>query len=207
MAGAPQAGMNAAFRRLPWRGIIGGVVYRGNARPLLKRHYFHADYCPAEVWWLNFDGNTIIHSIDHSAEIRRPDGQRFGAVSTFGVDIEGEMFVVDHLSGVDRIVTVLKMTAPPLVAGQRADFTITGAPPDERVGLVYSFDGVGRTRIGYLEIDLALRRLMLAGMARTDGNGRATFSINVPPAAAGRAVWLQAAHFGNTSNVVKRVVE
>lgn len=187
--------------------VIGGVLYRGNAIPLLKRHYFYSDYCSAEVWSLNFDGNRIVHSLDHSAELRRPDGQRFGAVSSFGVDLEGEMFIVDHLSGIYRVVTAMQLAAPPLVSGQPAQFVITGAAPETVVGVVYSLSGIGYTRVGHLEIELGLRNPVLAGTVRADANGRAALTLNIPPAARGRDIWLQAAHRGNTSNVVKRVVQ
>jgi len=187
--------------------IIGGVLYRGEGIPLLGGRFFFADFCSAEVWSIEFDGRRVLSIKNHSEQVRLPNGERFAAISSFGVDHQGEVLVADMGWGIHRIVTVLQLDAPTLRAGRSVEFTVSGAEPDVPVRVFYSLEGLGRTPIGLLDVELALADPRLAGVAHADSNGRAAFTATVPSGARGRTIWLQVAHRGNTSNVVKRVVE
>lgn len=187
--------------------IIGGAVYRGSAMPLLDGHYFYSDFCSGEVWSLLYDGQRIVETLDHSAEVRRPNGQRFGGLSSITQDHEGNLLIVDFTSGVYRVVTVMQLEAPPLIGGQRAEFMLSGATPGRRVVLFYSLDGTGRTRIEPLDVTVALSNPLVAGFATADAEGRARWSVPVPHTARGRTIWFQAAEMGNASDVVLRSVE
>jgi glucose/arabinose dehydrogenase len=64
--------------------ITGGVVYRGSAIPELAGQYLFADYCTG---WLR--------SVDRDGEIREWfPAETFTGVTSFGVDGEGEPYVI-----------------------------------------------------------------------------------------------------------------
>jgi glucose/arabinose dehydrogenase len=101
--------------------ITGGFVYRGRALGAAYRgRYFFADL-NGRVW-------SMALSIDGSGEARASDlmehtselggGTRLGNISSFGVDSDGELYVVSYSNG-----TILKMigtpSAPPTPAGLR----------------------------------------------------------------------------------------
>ena len=69
--------------------ITGGVVYRGSQIPELDGHYFYSDYCAG--WLRSFryqDGQAQEHT-DWTNQVGVP-----GRVVSFGVDHEGEMYVM-----------------------------------------------------------------------------------------------------------------
>ena len=68
--------------------ITGGVVYRGTAYPNLVGKYVFADYCNNRIGYVS-DNGTITWGATH------PDN-RF---TSFGEDMNGEMYVIGHLSG------------------------------------------------------------------------------------------------------------
>ena len=97
--------------------ITGGFVYRGAALPAAFRgRYFYADYVAARVWSLALTVNastgeaTASDVRDHTAELSA--GAALGSISSFGVDSDGELYLVSHTRG-----TILKIVAP------------AGAPP------------------------------------------------------------------------------
>jgi hypothetical protein len=76
--------------------IVGGHVYRGDAMPALQGGYVFADYCSGEVFLLdprNPDETVLALDTDR-------------ALSSFGLDDAGELYVTD-LAGGD----VLRVTA------------------------------------------------------------------------------------------------
>lgn len=78
--------------------ITGGVVYRGKAVPALRGHYLYADYC--QGWIRSFryaDGRTADH---REWRIDRP-----GSISSFGVDGDGEAYVVTLEGDVFKVVS------------------------------------------------------------------------------------------------------
>ncbi len=187
--------------------IIGGSVYRGESIPLLGGHYFYADFCSRESFSVRYDGSQVVESLDHSGELRKPDGSAFGAFSSFGEDLNGELFVVDLLSGVYRIKTAMHLDVPNLFAGGHAVLTVSGVSPNARVLFLYSLLGPGKTPVPQYDVTLALRHPLIAGPATANGLGVATLSGNLAPGLAGRTLWFQAAEIGNTSDVSRRVVQ
>ena len=69
--------------------ITGGVVYRGEAIPELYGTYFYSDYCGGYLRSFHFDGDGIRDETDWTEQVGVP-----GQVVGFGVDGEGEMYVV-----------------------------------------------------------------------------------------------------------------
>ena len=80
--------------------VVGGVVYNGSAIPELKGHYFYGDVCAGFLRSFKWNGTLATDLRDWTPEVG-PLTQ----LLSFGVDTEGEMYVLtfDH---VFRIVPV-----------------------------------------------------------------------------------------------------
>ncbi len=187
--------------------ITGGSVYRGEAMPLLAGRYFYAELCASEVFSIRGAPSSTRNLIDHSAEIRKPSGDRFGAIVSFGEALDGEMFLVDHATGIYRIVTVMQLDVPALTAGRAAEIAVSGVTPRAAVTLLLSQDGTGPTPMRQLDVTLALRRPVIVARANADPDGLAVFSGVLGQSLRGRTLWFQAAEVGNTSDVSRRVVQ
>jgi len=83
--------------------VIGGFVYRGCAIPDLQGTYFYGDYCKREIWSFRFDGNTLTEHANRTPELD-PAGLAFEKIVSFGEDNAGELYVVDLLHGIFKIV-------------------------------------------------------------------------------------------------------
>lgn len=71
--------------------VTGGFIYRGSKYPAMNGYYFFTDYCNDEIWSLHNSTGTWIN-ISHD----RYSGNNF---STFGEDINGELYVAGIASG------------------------------------------------------------------------------------------------------------
>lgn len=67
--------------------ITGGYVYRGSKYPVLDGAYFFGDYCTGFIWSLRREGDQW------QMTKRLESGLR---ISSFGEDVNGEVYVVDH---------------------------------------------------------------------------------------------------------------
>jgi glucose/arabinose dehydrogenase len=99
--------------------ITGGFVYRGTRLGAAFRgRYFFADYS-GRLWSLalTIDGSGAAHASDrreHTAELG--GNAVLGQISSFGVDADGELYVVNHSAG--RIVRITAaLGAPPTPTG------------------------------------------------------------------------------------------
>ncbi len=72
--------------------ITGGYIYRGTQNALPLGTYLYGDYCSGEVF--SWNGSTQTIQLDTAF-----------AISSFGEDEAGELYVVDLNGGVSRIVT------------------------------------------------------------------------------------------------------
>ena len=76
--------------------ITGGFVYRGSKWPALAGAYLFADYCSGTIWGLGVSDPgakppvVLLHS-----------GM---AISSFGEDLSGELYVLDHAAGTVSLV-------------------------------------------------------------------------------------------------------
>ena len=92
--------------------ITGGYVYRGSSTPLRGRYVF-GDFISSRVW-------SIALTLDESGEARVSDlrehtaelggASELAGISSFGIDADGELFIVSYSRGV-----VLRILAPPAV--------------------------------------------------------------------------------------------
>jgi len=90
--------------------ITGGYVYRGSALgSTFQGRYFFADYVAARVWslGLSVDPSTrearVSTITEHTAELGN-----VGNISSFGVDADGELYLVSHSTG-----RIIKIVGPP----------------------------------------------------------------------------------------------
>jgi glucose/arabinose dehydrogenase len=72
--------------------VTGGYVYRGQQFLTLYGNYFVADYCTGIIWSLfpEADGTWTSQQVFSSGLI----------ISSFGEDINGELYVIDHSGGI-----------------------------------------------------------------------------------------------------------
>src|SRR5262249_38974721 len=94
--------------------------YRGSALPsTFQGRYFFADYVSARVWSLAFDIDPatreahVSNVTEHTSELGG-----VGNISSFGVDADGELYLVSHSTG--RILKIVgPAAAPPAPTGIR----------------------------------------------------------------------------------------
>lgn len=101
------------YGRTAGASVTGGIVYRGRAlEARFRGRYFFADYVSGRVWSLALavdagTGEAVASDLrDHTAELNGAD--RVGSVSSFGVDADGELYLVSHNLG-----KVLKIVSEP----------------------------------------------------------------------------------------------
>ena len=66
--------------------VTGGYVYRGRAVPAMRGRYVYGDVCSGALW-------TLEAGRDRASDIRRED-EAIEGVSSFGQDLEGELYAV-----------------------------------------------------------------------------------------------------------------
>jgi glucose/arabinose dehydrogenase len=80
--------------------ITGGVVYRGCRLPGYQGTYFYGDYCSGIIRSFRLENGRAVDSRDWTSSL----GRGIGSLSSFGVDADGEAYMVDHDGAVYRIV-------------------------------------------------------------------------------------------------------
>jgi len=95
------------YVRTDGRAVTGGFVYRGNLYPNMVGHYIFADYTSGNFWDLVRNGQGQWISQKHGALTGNP--------STFGEDVNGELYVADLDGVIYRVqdTTVVTPTVPP----------------------------------------------------------------------------------------------
>jgi len=81
--------------------INGGYVYRGSAIPALRGTYIYGDYCSNRVWSLVWKNGNLMSEGELSEDLDSTN--MIQAMSSFGQDAEGEIYVVDLAGTVYRI--------------------------------------------------------------------------------------------------------
>jgi len=80
--------------------VTGGYVYRGCRMPGYHGTYFYGDYCTALIRSFRLENGQAVDQRDWTSSLSRD----VDAISSFGVDGEGEIYIVDHFGEVYRIV-------------------------------------------------------------------------------------------------------
>jgi glucose/arabinose dehydrogenase len=79
--------------------VVGGFVYRGCKIPGLQGTYFYADYCQGTIHSLRYSGGVITEHVDRTAELAPGGILDIGSISSFGLDGEGELLILDSGGG------------------------------------------------------------------------------------------------------------
>lgn len=80
--------------------VTGGYVYRGEAIPELDGHYFYGDWCGGWVRSFRFD-ESVSNETDWSSELGA-----VGAITSFGTDASGELYITTGEGTVFKLVPV-----------------------------------------------------------------------------------------------------
>jgi hypothetical protein len=102
-SGCPTAGLTlpvAEYSHGEGCSVTGGYVYRGCRLPGYHGTYFYGDYCTGFIRSFRLENGRAVDERDWTANLSRD----VDALSSFGVDGEGEIYIVDHFGEVFRIV-------------------------------------------------------------------------------------------------------
>lgn len=77
--------------------ITGGVVYRGSRHPSLRGKYLYADFVSGKVWALSAE-----NARETANELLVTEA---GAISAFGEDAAGEVYLLDHQGTIKQLGT------------------------------------------------------------------------------------------------------
>src|SRR5690606_31691901 len=78
------------YGRAQGQSVTGGFVYRGANAPALQGRYVYGDYGSGRIWALAFDGTTATDNREVA---------RLSAISSFGVDESGELYILHRGEG------------------------------------------------------------------------------------------------------------
>jgi glucose/arabinose dehydrogenase len=81
--------------------VIGGHVYYGQLVPEMYGHYVYGDYCTGWIRSAPHSGGRLGEPIDWTSMIPRP-----GQITTFGLDLDGELLIATLEGAVYRLVPV-----------------------------------------------------------------------------------------------------
>ena len=105
------------YGRTDGQSVTGGYVYRGTALGAMYRgRYFFADFIRGRVWSIGLaidqsTGEAVkTNLIEHTAELG--GSAMLGNVSSFGVDADGELFIVSYSRG-----AIVKVLSAPVDSG------------------------------------------------------------------------------------------
>jgi glucose/arabinose dehydrogenase len=98
--------------------ITGGYVYRGSALCGWQGRYFYADYCSAQIWWVQYQGVPNPPITNVTAQLHPPGGLTISSITSFGEDANGELYICDASGKVFKIVP----------NGSTADCNLNGIP-------------------------------------------------------------------------------
>lgn len=79
-----------------FRSITGGHVYYGKRLPELVGHYIYGDYDTGKVWSFRWDGQRALDNRELVDSTLR--------IIDFGEDTDGEVFILDFMGGIYRLV-------------------------------------------------------------------------------------------------------
>ncbi len=104
----PSSGCNTAGLTLPvveyptssGCAVTGGYVYRGCRMPGYHGTYFYGDYCAGFIRSFRLQGGRAVDARDWTTAL----GRDVDNLSSFGVDADGELYIVDHQGEVFKVV-------------------------------------------------------------------------------------------------------
>jgi glucose/arabinose dehydrogenase len=95
----------AEYGRADGFSVTGGVVYRGCRMPGYSGHYFYADYGTGLIRSFRLDAGRAVEPRDWTAALSGA-GRAIRNPSSFGLDADGEVYIVDYDGEIYRIEPV-----------------------------------------------------------------------------------------------------
>lgn len=84
--------------------ITGGAVYRGCRMPDLRGTYFYADFCSEFIRSFRVKDGAAVEQKDRTQELSSGGKSHIEAITSFGEDARGEIYVVDQEGEIFRII-------------------------------------------------------------------------------------------------------
>src|SRR5205085_2188570 len=140
------------------RSLTGGVVYYGERFPELNGVYIYGDYSTGKIWGARHDGSRL----SWQEELAGTELQ----ITAFALDHHGGLLVVDHGSGLYRLVRSAHQSALPKFPIRLSETGLFSSTKDHRTqpGLIpYSVNAPGWADGAYVE-----RFMALPGESRID---------------------------------------
>ena len=85
--------------------VTGGYVYRGKNIPEIYGRYFFGDYCTGKIWSLVNNNGVVSDFSDHTELVMTAIGKKEFYLSSFGEDINGELYIVDYNGSVYKLIS------------------------------------------------------------------------------------------------------
>ena len=83
--------------------VTGGYVYRGSSINSLKGHYLFADYCTGRIWSFKYENQLFSDFKELTKSIDLGGGTRTIYISSFGEDLNGELYILDYNGSIYQI--------------------------------------------------------------------------------------------------------
>ena len=84
--------------------VTGGYVYRGSDISSLVGHYLFADYCTGRIWSFKYENELISNFQELTKLINLKNGNRTIYISSFGQDLNGELYILDYNGVVYQLI-------------------------------------------------------------------------------------------------------
>jgi len=124
--------------------ITGGEVYRGCKIPDFFGTYFFADYCSNQIFSFEAVGGTATNLTERTNELKPAGGLSINSITSFGVDGDGEVLIVDQTGEIFRIIA---QTQPAI-----ADCDMNGKDDVCEITMNPSLDGNGNGTLDVCEV-------------------------------------------------------
>jgi glucose/arabinose dehydrogenase len=98
----------AEYDRQWGQSVTGGYVYRGKKFPELQGMYLYADFASGRFWGLRYENGKVTWNRELETVIGNKTGPNRISISSFGEDLDGELYACDHDRGMVYQITVQK---------------------------------------------------------------------------------------------------
>ncbi len=154
----------AEYNHSEGQSVTGGVIYRGKRFPSLTGTYFYADFSQGKIWAMQKTGNAW------SAPALLVDTPY--AISSFGEDEDGEVYVADYYGGTIRLLADAQGPAPNLSTSKKTASAYSANVDDT---LVYT---VTLANTGGLSVNnVSMMDTLPTGLDYTAGTLRASAGV------------------------------
>ena len=83
--------------------VTGGYVYRGSEVESLKGYYIFADYCTGRIWSFKYGNQKTSSFKELTNLINLENGKKTIYISSFGEDLNGELYIIDYSGTIYQI--------------------------------------------------------------------------------------------------------